>query len=76
MSSVKSPFAGVHVTGPTVRVHTNLAYVVNKPVRYAATIMFTIMTMARNANGPTVRAHTNIAYVVNKSVRYVAILTV
>ena len=35
MSIVKT-LAGVHLTGPTISVHSNDAYVVNKPARYVA----------------------------------------
>ena len=33
-NNIEILFAGVHVPGPIIRVHTNVAYVTNKPVRY------------------------------------------
>ena len=41
-------YAGVHVPGPIIRLHTNVAYVTNKPVRYVVTIILLLWLEVNN----------------------------
>ena len=42
LNNIENSYAGVHVPGPTIRLHTNVAYVTNKPVRYVVIIIIMV----------------------------------
>ena len=38
--TVENSFVGVHIPGPAIKLHTNVAYVTDKPVRYVVIILW------------------------------------